>query len=154
MKKTALILILLAAGYVAMDRAGLLSTLRPDRASNRPSDAAGDASADSVLASAFEAHRSDFQVQGSGTVTRVLADDNDGSRHQRFIVTLRTGQTVLIAHNVDVAPRVTGLKAGDSVEFNGEYEWNDKGGVIHWTHHDPEGRHTNGWLKHKGTTYE
>jgi hypothetical protein len=58
-------------------------------------------------------------------VTRILADDNDGSRHQRFILEVGGGRTLLIAHNIDLAPRVTGLKVGDTVEFHGEYEWND-----------------------------
>jgi hypothetical protein len=39
------------------------------------------------------------------------------------------------------------------VAFRGEYEWNPEGGIIHWTHHDPGGRHAGGWLKHKGKTY-
>jgi hypothetical protein len=98
--------------------------------------------------------RSSTQVQGSGTVTRVLSDDNDGSRHQRFILRLASGESLLIAHNIDLAPRVTGLREGDTVSFNGEYEWNDRGGVIHWTHHDPRGSHVDGWVEHDGQRYQ
>ncbi len=98
--------------------------------------------------------RSDTQVQGSGTVTRLLSDDNDGSRHQRFILELASGESLLVAHNIDLAPRVAGLKAGDTVAFYGVYEWNDRGGVIHWTHHDPRGSHVGGWIEHGGRRYQ
>lgn len=97
---------------------------------------------------------SDRQVQGSGRVSRILSDDNDGSRHQRFILTLASGQTLLVAHNIDLAPRIQSLQIGDTVSFHGEYEWNDKGGVIHWTHHDPQKQHVGGWLEHVGQRYE
>lgn len=93
------------------------------------------------------------QARGSGIVTRVLADDNDGSRHQRFILELPSRRTLLVAHNIDVAPRIPGLKRGDVVEFYGVFENNERGGVIHWTHHDPRGQHTDGWLEHKGRRY-
>jgi len=109
---------------------------------------------DQVLGRAFDHHESALQVEGTGTVVRILSDDTDGSRHQRFIVELKTGQTLLIAHNIDLAPRITSLKAGDEVGFFGEYEWNEKGGTIHWTHHDPSGRHITGWLKHEGLVYQ
>lgn len=109
---------------------------------------------DQVLAAAFEQRQSDVQVQASGRVTRVLADDNDGSRHQRFIVQLASGQTVLVAHNIDLASRVASLQTGDVVEFYGEYEWNERGGVIHWTHRDPQHGHTDGWIRHNGHTYQ
>ncbi|WP_417618269.1 DUF3465 domain-containing protein [Oceanisphaera sp.] len=106
------------------------------------------------IALAYQNRQSDVQVEGSGRVARLLADDNKGSRHQRFLLALPSGQTLLIAHNIDLAPRIDGLKVGDTVAFYGEYEWNDKGGVVHWTHHDPRGRHPGGWLKHNGRVYQ
>ena len=109
---------------------------------------------DEVFRVAFEQHRRNFQVEGEGVVKRILSDDNDGSRHQRFIIELKSGQTLLMAHNIDIAPRIPELQAGDEVMFRGEYEWNPDGGVIHWTHHDPTGRHSAGWLKHRGNTYQ
>ncbi|RPI32003.1 MAG: DUF3465 domain-containing protein, partial [Actinomycetota bacterium] len=89
-----------------------------------------------------------------GTVIRILADDTEGDRHQRFIVRLASGQTLLIAHNIDVAPRVADLREGDAVAFRGVYQWNAEGGLVHWTHHDPDGSHAPGWIRHEGRTYE
>ncbi|HEV2862727.1 MAG TPA: DUF3465 domain-containing protein [Pyrinomonadaceae bacterium] len=109
---------------------------------------------DTPIGRAFKTGQSDIRVEDEGVVTRILADDNSGRRHQRFILRLASGQTVLIAHNVDVAPRVAGLREGDSVRFSGEYVWNAQGGLVHWTHRDPEGRHEGGWLKHNGRTYQ
>jgi hypothetical protein len=105
------------------------------------------------LGIAFTEQQSGSQVTGEGTVAKLL-DDNEGSRHQRFILILPSGQTLLVAHNIDLAPRIALLKSGDAVAFNGVYEWNAKGGVIHWTHRDPSGRHQAGWLKHAGQTYQ
>ncbi|EGR4163035.1 DUF3465 domain-containing protein, partial [Vibrio cholerae] len=105
---------------------------------------------DAVLQQAYQSQQSDLQVQGFGQVVKVLPDDNDGSKHQKFILKLNSGQTLLVAHNIDLAPRIPNLKVGDSVEFYGEYEWNKKGGVLHWTHKDPQNRHAHGWLKHNG----
>jgi len=109
---------------------------------------------DQVIANAFKNQQSDIQVQGSGRVIKILSDDTNGSQHQRFILKLSSGQTLLIAHNIDLASRINRLQKGDTVSFYGEYEWNSKGGVIHWTHHDPRGRHVGGWLKHEGKIYQ
>jgi hypothetical protein len=59
-----------------------------------------------------------------------------------------------MAHNIDLAPRIADLEEGDTVAFNGVYEWNAKGGIIHWTHRDPGGSHEAGWIRHKGQTYQ
>ena len=106
-----------------------------------------------VLQDAYEQRRSNVQIAGEGVVKKTLPDDNKGSRHQRFILQLKSGQTVLVAHNIDLAEKIKGLKKGDTVAFYGEYEWSEQGGVIHWTHHDPKGSHADGWLKHNGKVY-
>ena len=105
-----------------------------------------------AIAEAFRDRRSGLMVEAEGTVERLLADDLEGSAHQRLIVRLAGGQTVLISHNIDLAPRVPAA-AGDSLGFRGQYEWNDRGGVVHWTHHDPGGRRPGGWLEHDGRKY-
>lgn len=109
---------------------------------------------DKGIEKAFKNNQSDIQVGGSGKVIKILQDDTQGSQHQKFIVKLKSGQTLLIAHNIDIAPRINSLKVGDHINFYGEYEWNPKGGVVHWTHHDPSGRHEDGWLNHGGQLYD
>ncbi|WP_180112492.1 DUF3465 domain-containing protein [Acinetobacter sp. YH12131] len=113
-----------------------------------------DAQGVQLIERAFERKQSNLQVRASGQVIAVLADDNEGSRHQKFILKLNNGQTVLVAHNIDLAPRITNIAKSDTVEFFGEYEYSDKGGVIHWTHHDPANKHVGGWVKHQGRTYQ
>lgn len=109
---------------------------------------------DELLTELFANVQSNVQVYGTGTVISILSDDLNGSRHQRFIIELKSKQTLLIAHNIDLAPRIDTLAVNDQIEFFGEYEWNNKGGVIHWTHHDPEEIHVNGWLFHNNVIYQ
>ena len=109
---------------------------------------------DAVFAGLFQDRTSGVFVEGEGAVIKILPDDASGRPHQRFIVRLSSKQTILIAHNIELAPRIPALKIGDSVEFRGEYEWNPQGGVVHWTHHDPKGGARRGWIKHSGRVYE
>lgn len=118
--------------------------LHPVRTAAARSDPIGDAYRDG---------RSGIWVSGTGAVVRILADDDDGDRHQRFIPRLRTGQTLLVAQNIDLAPRLDSLRIGDFIDFTGMYEWNDKGGLIHWTHHDPGRRRSGGWLRREGRVF-
>ena len=108
----------------------------------------------SQLEYAIENQLSDTQVQGVGIVIKVLPDDTRGSQHQRFLLKLANDHVILIAHNIDLAPRIENLENGDRVSFNGEFEWNDKGGVVHWTHHDPKNRHPHGWLERGEKRYQ
>ena len=123
------------AWYAVRDPAATPATAAPDRP-------------------AFNRGASGSLMRVSGRVDRVLADDNDGSRHQRFIIRTGAGVTLLIAHNIDLAPRLSGLAAGDTVEVYGEYEWNDKGGLMHWTHKDPGGKHAAGYIEWRGRRYQ
>lgn len=102
---------------------------------------------------AYVAQRSGVWLETSGRIIRVLRDDNEGSRHQKFILELDDGHSVLIAHNIDLAERIP-VRQGQSVTLRGRYEWNDRGGVVHWTHHDPEGREQGGWIMVNGVRYE
>lgn len=108
----------------------------------------------SSVEQAYLKKQESVQVSGNGTVVKLLPDDLKGSRHQKFIVKITQNLTVLIAHNIDLAPKIETLKRGDQISFSGEYEYNNRGGVVHWTHHDPGKRHQDGWLKHNGKTYK
>jgi len=89
-----------------------------------------------------------------GRVVRILDDDTKGIRHQRFILELKTGKTVLIAHNIDVAPKIEGLHKGAHLKLCGQYEWNELGGLVHWTHHDPDADKEGGWIEFKNERFD
>ncbi|WP_454666204.1 DUF3465 domain-containing protein [Acinetobacter calcoaceticus] len=151
------VIILLIAAYFGLDLSGhkqnqLPSSTIPEAQHTETTLSSND-KVDTIKA-AYEQRQSNVQVQGSGRVKAILRDDNDGSRHQKFILVLKNGLSVLVAHNIDLANKIPNLKKGDVVEFYGEYEYNPKGGVLHWTHLDPQTRHESGWLKHDGQIYQ
>jgi hypothetical protein len=150
MKKILVVAAALLAGYVFFSSQHVATV--SDAPSSISEQRAG--TSDAGIANAFSNRESNLQVAGQGIVIKILPDDTSGSRHQRFIVELSSGQTLLVAHNIDVAPRIDSLRVGDAVQFFGEYEWNQKGGVLHWTHRDTRGTHVAGWLRHKGKTYQ
>lgn len=87
-----------------------------------------------------------------GVVTRLIPDDPEIERHQRMIVDIGAGRTLLVTHNLDVSRRVpAGL--GDRVEVRGMFEWNDRGGLLHWTHDDPFTGESAGYIRLRGACY-
>lgn len=102
----------------------------------------------------YNTKKSNVFIEGSGQVVKLLADDNKGSRHQKFLVKVATGQTLLFAHNIDLAPRIESLQIGDAIAFRGEYVYNPKGGVMHWTHRDPKNQMIGGWILHNNQQYK
>jgi len=143
LRRLFIVFLVVVAGYAAWDRYDLTDV-----------HVGSSDTGDTAIARAFRERATGVQVSGEGVTIKILPDDNEGSRHQRFILELPSGRTLLVAHNIDLAPRISSLREGDLVKFNGVYEWNSKGGVVHWTHHDPQGRHEAGWLRHRGQVYQ
>ena len=101
--------------------------------------------------------QSGAMVRFDARVIKILGDDLEGDRHQRFLIAVDYTPspigTVLIAHNIDLAPRVP-IHRGAILRFFGQYEWNDRGGLLHWTHHDPSNWREGGWIEYGGKRYE
>jgi len=104
---------------------------------------------------AYAEKRSTVEVTAQGAVTSVLTDDSGPSGvHQRFIIRLvGSTQTVLVDNNVTIGQRAPVLQ-GSNVSVHGEYVWNDQGGLIHFTHHDPARTHEGGWIELSGVRYQ
>ncbi|WP_336648610.1 DUF3465 domain-containing protein [Microbacterium sp. MMO-10] len=151
----ALAVVAVGRGWIPGDPPAAVAPSTPAAGSTAAGSASAPAhaSADDPVRALFDGHRSGVEVQGTGTVSRILPDDLDGSRHQKFLLTTPSGVSILIAHNIDLAPRLDGLAKGDRVDFLGDYEWSDKGGTVHWTHRDPSGQHQAGWLRWNGRTF-
>lgn len=133
---------------------GLCACTQPSADQGQPAQSAAQSAANNrSVEQAYAAKLSNVQVSGSGVVVKLLTDDNKGAKHQKFLVKINPQQTLLFAHNIDLAPRVP-VQAGDTISFSGEYVYNPKGGVIHWTHHSPNGNHPGGWIMLNNEKYQ
>jgi hypothetical protein len=74
-------------------------------------------------------------------------------KHQKFLMKTADGHEVMVAHNIDLSPRVP-AKEGDSVKFRGEYIWTERGGKVHFTHKPQYGGFKGGWIELGGKKYE
>ena len=110
---------------------------------------------DAAIVQDFQTHRSNVEVTADGTVVTIFPDRSSSSGvHEQFIMRLSSGGiTVEVEHNISIGRRAP-LTLGDSVVVHGEYIWNGKGGLIHFTHHDPQGTHEGGYIKDNGATYD
>ena len=126
---------------------------QPANSSVTNSSAANSAKTLAQLRAAANDPDAKFWTTLQGTVIRNLKDDQEGDRHQKFLVQVAKDLTLLVSHNIDVASRVP-VREGDTVKIQGEYVWNNRGGVIHWTHRDPNGRQAVGWIEINGKHYE
>lgn len=101
---------------------------------------------------AFDQHRSHVWLTVGARVDRLLADAHGRYTHQRFIVQCASGQTVLVVNDVSIGQRAP-VSVGDAVTVSGEYIWDSKGGLIHFTHHDPEHALPGGYIRVGGHQY-
>jgi len=110
---------------------------------------------DAAIAADFHNHQSNVEVTADGTVVRLLPDRTSSTgTHEQFIVKLASADvTVEVEHNISIAPRVP-VALDDHVIVHGEYVWNAQGGLIHFTHHDPQGTHEGGYIQDNGKTYD
>lgn len=137
---------LLAIGLCAAPAIGCSAAGRPPSASASADDAA--------IAADFANHRSNVEVTADGVVVRLFGDRSSSTgTHEQFIIRLTApNMTVEVEHNISIGTRVP-VAEGDRVIVHGEYIWNSQGGLIHFTHHDPQGTHEDGYITDNGTTY-
>jgi len=130
-----------AAGGLALFMAGCVGAATPN---------------DAAVCDAFRAGRSHVEVVAEGKVTRVLGvAPGRTSPHEGFLMNLGSAcdTIVKVEANTDLTGRFP-LAPGDRVTVKGEYEFYPLGGVIHWTHRDPRGRHEGGYVETGGKTYQ
>lgn len=127
----------------------LLGWIQTDQVAAAPPSAS-----DRKLARAFAQGRSEFFIRVKATVRASLATDYEGIPHQKFIVELSTGQTLLIAHNLELASPIRRLRVGETILIYGEYIWNAEGGLLHRTHDDPDFLLPHGWIRYQGRKYQ
>ena len=111
---------------------------------------------DAALCSAFRDARSHVEVVADGHVTAVLGvAAGRVSPHEGFLMRVGSGCDVVVRvdANTDFT-REFPLSRGEAVVVKGEYEYYSRGGVIHWTHRDPRGRHEGGYIEIDGRRYQ
>ncbi len=106
------------------------------------------------LQSAYAATRPQEVTFGARVTTapRFFYGSNTHCMHEAFDAQTASG-SVEIVDNVGIAPRVP-VQPGDRIEVRGEMV-HDPGRmpVVHWTHHDPAGRHEDGFIRYRGRVY-
>jgi hypothetical protein len=74
------------------------------------------------------------------------------SMHEAFNAQTQAGPLEIV-DNVSIAPRCP-VRIGDRIEVCGEMVHDpNRLPVVHWTHHDPSGRHADGFIRLHGRLY-
>ena len=120
--------------------------------------AASDTSSNAAVYDAWRFHRSRVEVTASGAVARVLgAREGRSGAHLGFLLHLAgsegRGLTVRVEDNLDLTGPIP-LSEGEFATVRGEYVYDPRGGLIHYTHRDPRGRHDAGYVQAGGRIYQ
>lgn len=107
----------------------------------------------STVQDAYRAHQSGMMAEVTGTVARILIDDKDDLRNQKFIIRLSNGQMLLVIHDQVASERVP-VSVNDTVLVRGKYQWSETGGTLQFTRRDHSTRRMHGWIEHQGKRYD
>ena len=118
----------------------------------KPSFVDEKASDNDIIRAVNDRRRVNYVEGGSMTVTRVLPDDDDGRKHQKWMVRLSNGKTLQAVYNSDMCPEVP-IKVGDVIAMGGMFLWTNSGPMLHWLHHDPRANRPDGYVYVNGNYY-
>ena len=97
-----------------------------------------------------------MEVRYTGTVTTppiFFTSRHSHRTHEQFDVRGDDGSGFRVVDNVSIAPRVP-AHPGDRVTVQGELvRARSPLPIVHWTHHDPGGRHPDGFVSLNGRVY-
>jgi len=108
------------------------------------------------ICSLYSSGQGGVEVIGQGTVLAVLGTrEGRSGQHEGFLLRLhqQCDLMVRVETNVDITGPVP-VRDGEIVTVKGQFENDPMGGVIHWTHHDPRGRHVSGYVEAGGKLYQ
>ncbi|HET9030097.1 MAG TPA: DUF3465 domain-containing protein [Candidatus Aquilonibacter sp.] len=108
------------------------------------------------ICDAYGGQLTNGEVVADGTVRQILGERRGRSGdHEGYLIQL--GGDCDLVLKVETNTDITGpipLRPGERVVVKGVYIYNPMGGLIHWTHHDPGGRHEGGFVKAGGLLYQ
>jgi hypothetical protein len=101
---------------------------------------------DELIVSAWQQEKSNFHVQFEARVILKLPDEDNYGNAQKFLVVLENGHRLLISHDLEISTRVP-IVVNSLIRVKGEYDWNETGGMVHWTHRDINNERDGGWIE-------
>lgn len=108
---------------------------------------------DAALVKAVENKQQVKYLQAANmVVVKVLPEDNQGLRHQKWVVKLSSGKTVTAVYNTSMCEEVP-VQVGDVVGLGGHFLWTNQGPIIHWLHKDPKRNRPDGYVELAGKKY-